>query len=63
MRVRALTSFVGRVDGRKYIVKAGDVLTLPEGADWLRAGLVEAAEPAPELEPEKPVKKKAKKAE
>jgi hypothetical protein len=44
MRVKAINSFVGRHAGRKYIVKSGDVLELPAGADWLRAGLVVAIE-------------------
>lgn len=64
MMVKALNSFVGSVNGIKYRVAAGDVLELPAGADWLRAGLVEVvAEPeAPEVvaEPEAPKRKKAK---
>ncbi len=63
MKVKALNSFVGTVNGIKYRVAAGDVLDLPDGADWLRAGLVEV-EPEPEAEPTpeapKPARKKAK---
>jgi hypothetical protein len=41
--VRALKSFGGS-DGRGHRVhhSAGDIFELPDGADWLRAGLVEA---------------------
>lgn len=38
MRVRALTSFAGS----GFSVGQGDEFDLPEGVDWLRAGLVEA---------------------
>lgn len=40
MKVRALNSFSDSVHGTHA---AGDVFYLPEGADWLRAGLVEVA--------------------
>ncbi len=61
MRVRALTSFAGS----GFSVGQGDEFDLPEGVDWLRAGLVEAI-PEPEQEaaiaemPEKAVKPRAR---
>ena len=63
MKVKALNSFVGTVNGVKHRVAADDVFELPEGADWLRAGLVEAvpepeSEQAPEPEAPKPARKK-----
>ncbi len=64
MMVKALNSFVGSVNGAKYRVAAGDVLELPDGADWLRAGLVEvvaepeAVEVVAEPEAVKPARKK-----
>lgn len=44
VKVRGLTGFVSTIDGVKYRVQAGDELDLPEGADWLKAGLVEQVE-------------------
>ena len=42
MRVRATGSFVGiGPTGMKYRPKKGDEFDLPEGVDWLEAGLVE----------------------
>ena len=38
MKVRALNSFSDSVYGTRA---AGDEFELPDGADWLRAGLVE----------------------
>ena len=61
MRVRALTSFAGS----GVSVGMGDEFELPEGVDWLRAGLVEVI-PEPEQEkavaepPEKAVKPRAR---
>ncbi len=43
MRVRALASFVARIDGQSVSVRAGQLIDLPAGADWLRAGLVAPA--------------------
>jgi len=40
MKVKALIGFVSTIDGEKYRAKAGDVLDLPKGADWVKAGLV-----------------------
>lgn len=40
MRVRAIRSFVSRVGGRTYRLGVGDEMGLPDGADWLKAGLV-----------------------
>ena len=45
MKVRALVGFVATIDGVKYRAQAGDELLLPDGADWLRAGLVEKVAP------------------
>lgn len=63
MRVKALKGFVATIDGTKYRVQEGDELTLPEGADWLQAGLVAAvkaeAETATVKAPETAVKKTA----
>lgn len=39
MKVKCLVSFSDSVHGTR---SAGDEFELPEGADWLRAGLVEA---------------------
>lgn len=40
MRVVALTSFVARVAGDSRTVARGAEFDLPDGVDWLRAGLV-----------------------
>lgn len=58
MQVRALVSFVDMEHGGR---EAGKVFALPEGADWLRAGLVEVvAEPEaePTAEPDVPAPSK-----
>lgn len=65
MQVKAVTGFVARLDGQVYRVAPGDVLTLPAGADWLIAGLVEsikdgAPENASLKAPERAVKKTSK---
>lgn len=62
MKVKVLLSFSDSVHGSH---SEGAVIDLPEGVDWLRAGLVEAlaepeAEPTPEPEAPKPTRKKAK---
>lgn len=44
MRVRALKSFAGMVNGAVVQVRAGSELELPEGVDWLQAGFVVAVE-------------------
>jgi len=58
MRVRALTSFAGN----GVSVGMGDEFELPDGVDWLWAGLVEVIEPEQEAAvaemPEKAVKPK-----
>jgi len=41
MRVRALIAFAGVVRGEMIRVGAGEVIDLPAGVDWLKAGLVE----------------------
>jgi len=54
MKVKALNSFSDSVYGTRA---AGAVFDLPDGVDWLRAGLVEVVvepevEAAPVIEPE-----------
>jgi hypothetical protein len=44
MVVRALVSFAGK----GFTVTKGQILTLPDGADWLNAGLVEEVGDQPE---------------
>lgn len=45
MKVRALTTFGGTdAIGNPVHVSAGDIFELPDGVDWLRAGLVVAIE-------------------
>lgn len=46
MRVKALRSFAGTApSGSKYRVVEGEEFDLPEGVDWLNAGLVKVVEP------------------
>lgn len=40
MKVQANVSFVGSVDGTKFRANEGDIFELPNGVDWLNAGLV-----------------------
>lgn len=47
MRVRARVPFSGKVADSFVTVKAGQELDLPDGADWLAAGLVVEVTPAP----------------
>lgn len=51
MKVQAVVSFAGLVRGVAIAVQAGQVIDLPEGVDWLTAGLVAPA-PAPMSEVE-----------
>lgn len=39
MLVQAMVSFVAMIDGQMVAVRAGEVVTLPVGADWVMAGL------------------------
>jgi hypothetical protein len=52
MKVKVLKSFVGKYekDGREIFISAGmnEIIDLPEGVDWLKAGLVEPVKAAPE---------------
>ena len=41
MKVKALKSFGGINKGGRVHHSAGDIFELPDGVDWLRAGLVE----------------------
>jgi hypothetical protein len=64
MRVIAKKSFVASVGEQMIRASEGDELELPEGVDWLNAGLVEpvrgkAPESAMVAPPEKAVKLKA----
>ena len=46
MKVIALIGFAGMApDGQPFAFSEGDVLELPRGADWLKAGLVRPALP------------------
>lgn len=40
MQVFALRSFVAIVNGQAVTVRADEVVDMPDGADWVRAGLV-----------------------
>ncbi len=40
MLVQAMVSFGAIVNGQMVAVQAGELLTLPDGADWVKAGLV-----------------------
>ncbi len=44
MKVQATVGFVSTIDSKKYRVQAGQVLVMPEGADWVTAGLAVAVE-------------------
>jgi hypothetical protein len=46
MQVLAVVSFVAMVSGQSVAVRAGDVVEMPDGADWLRAGLATPVEVA-----------------
>lgn len=67
MKVRAIRSFVGKgPDGIKYRHEEGNIFELPEGSDWIRAGLVvpvedEGPETAATQPAETAVKPKARK--
>lgn len=39
MLVQAMMSFAAIVNGQMVAVRAGEVVTLPAGADWVTAGL------------------------
>lgn len=51
MRVRALVSFAGKVGVNTLSIARGAEFDLPEGVDWLQAGLVAlvATGPAPHM--------------
>ncbi len=40
MLVQAMVSFGAMVNGQMVAVRAGEVRALPDGADWVKAGLV-----------------------
>lgn len=58
MKVIVNRSFVSRFNGQTYRPSQGDVVEMPEGADWLRAGLVSAVEET--VEEPTPSRKKGK---
>lgn len=48
MRVKARVSFTGKIGDGFVAVRAGQELDLPDGCDWLTAGLVVEVAPAPD---------------
>lgn len=50
MRVKARVSFTGKIGDSFVAVRAGQELDLPDGCDWLTAGLVVEVAPAPIVE-------------
>lgn len=64
MRVKALKSFISRIDGQTYRVEQDDVLEMPLSADWAQAGLVKPLDDGPETAsikpPERSVTKKSR---
>lgn len=40
MLVQAEQAFVSIVDGQTLVVRVGQIVEMPDGADWLQAGLV-----------------------
>lgn len=52
VKVKAIKSFVGKgPNGIKYRQEAGDVFDLPEGTDWIKAGLVAPVDRQESVEP------------
>lgn len=45
MKVKAIKGFVGMVNGQPVPWPEGQVGEMPAGADWIKAGLVEAVDP------------------
>lgn len=58
MKVEVLIGFVSTIQGVKYRAQAGDVLEMPPGADWVKAGLVSPL-PSPSPKVDELRKKKA----
>lgn len=50
MQVQAIVGFGAMVKGQLVSVQAGEVVEMPEGADWLQAGLVALLEASPPVE-------------
>lgn len=67
MRVKVIRAFVAKHDNKRYAGNVGQILEMPEGADWIRAKFVEpvidavAAETAAIEPTETAAKPKAKK--
>ena len=40
MLVQAKQAFVSRIDNQTLAVRVGQIVEMPDGADWLQAGLV-----------------------
>ena len=59
MKVTILRSFVGYVGKTKHRCQVGEVVEMPEGADWVRAGLA-AVVPTVVLPDEERPRKSAK---
>lgn len=65
MQVQALVSFAAMVGGQSVAVRSGDVVEMPDGADWVLAGLATpllenetaVAEPGGELADVRPQRK------
>lgn len=53
MKVLSQANFVSVIAGKTFCVNVGDVLELPKGADWIRAGFVTpiAEAEAPKVKP------------
>lgn len=46
MLVQAKQAFVSVANGQTTVVRVGQTVDMPDGADWLQAGLVEPIAPA-----------------
>ena len=68
MKVLVLRSFAGKFEGVSHVHSEGDEFDMPDGTDWIKAGLVKpvrgastkSTTPNPEPDPEPPAPKKAR---
>jgi hypothetical protein len=60
MRVKAVISFVSRIEGQSYRVEEGQEVDMPDGADWMTAGLVVPSKAKQERATKKPAETRAK---
>lgn len=44
MQVLAIVPFAAMVNGQSVVARAGDIVEMPDGADWVRAGLATVVE-------------------